>query len=285
MQASARSGVVLMMLAMLVFGSQDALSRLLATQYPVVVVLMLRFWFFGTCVLAWCACRPGGVTRALSTRWPLLQGLRGILLAAQLILLVRGFTLIGLVESHAVFASYPLLITALAGPLLGEHVPARSWRALALGAFGVVVILRPGAGLVAPGALLVLLAALLFAAYSLLTRFVARTDSPLTNVLYTGLVAATVLTGLGLPHWVPIDLSDTAPLLLLCGSGVLGHVLLISVYTRVEAHIVQPLAYLQLVFASAFGVMVFDEHVFVSTAIGAFIVIVAGLYSLQLSKA
>ncbi len=275
--------LALMVLTMLVFGAQDALSRLLGERYPITFVLMVRFWFFAAFALAYAA-RRGGIRRTLRSHAPALQVARGVLIVGQLILIVYGFVAVGLVETHAIFACYPLVIAAMARFFLHEAVSARRWAAIATGAVGVLVILRPGLGSVSVDSLIVLGAAILFAAYSVLTRRAAEHDSPDTSFLYTGLVAALILTIIGLPMAVPIRPEDVPAFATLCISGALGHFLLIQVYVRAPANVVQPLAYLQLVFASAFGVLAFGEPLRATTVIGAAIVIAAGLFALAASR-
>lgn len=194
MTQTSRRGIGLMMLAMIVFGAQDALSRHLAGEYGILLILTIRFWFFAAFVLALSARAKGGLRAVAATRRPVLQILRGVTLVAQLILLIEGFVRIGLVESHAIFACYPLIVALLAALVLGERVPPGRWRAIAVGAVGVIVILRPGTGVFTPAALIVLSAATIFAAYSILTRLVARHDGPQTSFFYTGVVPGLLLS-------------------------------------------------------------------------------------------
>ena len=79
----------------------------------------------------------GGLRTAAATSQPFLQTIRGLLLAAEICVMVAAFTLLGLIESHAVFACYPLLVAALSGPILGERVGWRRWMAIAAGFLGV----------------------------------------------------------------------------------------------------------------------------------------------------
>ena len=279
-----RSGIGLMVLAMIVFGAQDALSRHLAAQYGIVLVLTIRFWFFALFVLALSARAEGGLRAVAATRHPALQVLRGLTLVAQLILLIEGFVRIGLVESHAIFACYPLLVAVLAALVLGEAVPPARWLAIAAGAVGVLIILQPGAGVFTPAALIVLGAASIFATYSILTRLVARHDSPQTSFFYTGIVPGLLLS-LAAPFvWRPLDVTDWGWMALLCVSGALGHFLLIRAYQRTQASQLQPFAYLQLVTASALGVIVFGEALSWTTLLGAAIVVLAGLSNVWIER-
>ncbi|MEM9637725.1 MAG: EamA family transporter, partial [Pseudomonadota bacterium] len=128
-----RLGVLLMLLTTIVFAVQDGISRHLADAYNVYLVVMVRYWFFAAFVIAIARRKAGGVRAAARTRQPVLQAFRGVLLALEVCVMVTGFTLLGLVESHAVFACYPLLVAALSGPVLGEAVGWRRWAAIAVG--------------------------------------------------------------------------------------------------------------------------------------------------------
>lgn len=276
--AGRRAGVAFMVAATAVFALQDGISRHLATRYDVLMIVAIRFWFMAAFAVAWTA-RRGGV-RAARSRQPWLQALRGVLLASEICVMVTAFVLLGLVESHAVFACYPLLVAALSGPVLGERVGRARWSAIAIGFVGVLVILRPGTGALQPAALVALLSALMFALYGLTTRLAARTDDAATSFLWTGVVGALFMTPLGLWTWEPMAGPDAAWMAVLCLTGALGHWLLIAAYERAEASAVQPFAYLQLVFASALGVAAFGEAVAPAVAVGAAIVVGAGLFTL-----
>jgi len=275
-----RLGIALMVATTFVFAIQDGLSRHLAGEYNVLMVVMVRYWFFAAFVIAIAARRAGGLRAAAATSQPVIQGLRGLLLVAEICVMVAGFVLLGLVEAHAIFAAYPLLAAALSGPILGERVGWRRWTAIALGFVGVLIILQPGVTVFSPAALVPLTAAALFAMYGLLTRYVARRDTTATSFFWTGTVGAVAITLVGVWFWEPMTLSDWGWMAALCLSGATGHWLLIRCYEVAEVGVVQPFAYLQLVFASFIGVTVFGEALQAQVVLGAAIVIAAGLFTL-----
>ncbi len=183
---NARLGIILMIATTFVFAMQDGISRYLASEYNVLMVVMIRYWFFAAFVMAIAARAKGGLARAARTDQPWLQAGRGALLALEICVMVLAFTLLGLVESHAVFAVYPLLIAALSGPVLGEHVGWRRWVAIGVGFVGVLIILQPGFRVFEPAALVALTSAFMFALYGLLTRYASRRDSTETSFFWTG---------------------------------------------------------------------------------------------------
>ena len=193
---------------------------------------------------------------------------------------ILAFTLLGLAETHAIFASYPLIIAMLSGPILGEYVGWRRWLAICVGFIGILIILNPGNGIFSPYALVPLAGAILFALYGLLTRYVGQHDDSSTSFFWTGVVGSIAMTVIGLNFWDPVSRSDWSVMLLLSASGVVGHYLLIKCYEVAEASAVQPFAYLQLIWASMIGIIIFGEQITTNVLIGACIIVGAGLFTL-----
>lgn len=280
MRTDTRLGVWLMIAVTIIFAVQDGLSTHLAGRYNVFMVVMVRYWFFAAFVIAVATRQSGSIRAAARTTQPILQTVRGLLLAAEICVMVAAFVALGLVESHAIFTCYPLLIAALSGPILGEKVGWRRWTAIGIGFVGVLIILKPGITVFSPAAAIPLASATMFALYGLLTRYAARADTTATSFFWTGTVGALALTPLGLWHWEPMSAPDWGWMALLCVCGATAHWLLIKCYEVAEASAVQPFAYLQLVFAAAIGLLVFNETLQTNVMIGAAIVVAAGLFTL-----
>lgn len=273
-------GIWLMTATAFVFALQDGFSRHLADEYNVFMIVMIRYWFFASFVVVIATRKAGGLRAVLATRQLGLQIFRGVLLAGEVCIMVTGFVILGLIESHAVFAVYPLLIAALSGPFLGERVGWRRWVAIGIGFVGVMIILQPGFGVFQPAALIPLLAAGLFALYGLLTRYVGRTDSAAVSFFWTGVSGAVAMTAIGIWFLEPIRADDWIWIALLCLTSALSHFLLIRAYEVAEASAVQPFAYLQLPFTVALGVLVFAETIRANVLVGAVVIVGAGLFTL-----
>jgi len=284
MQNNPRLGIMLMIATTFVFAVQDGISRHLAENYNVIMIVMIRYWFFAAFVITIATRQSGSIRAAAATKQPILQITRGTLLALEICVMVSAFVLLGLVESHAIFACYPLLIAALSGPVLGEKVGWRRWVAIGIGFVGVLVILQPGYTVFAPAAVVPLAAAFMFALYGLLTRYAARKDTTATSFFWTGTSGAVVMTIAGVWFWEPMTAYDWQWMAALCVTGAGGHWLLIKTYEVAEASEVQPFAYLQLVFASAIGLFLLGETLRPNVAIGASIVVGAGLFTLWRAK-
>ncbi len=275
-----RRGIAMIVATTVIFALQDAISRHLAGAYNTYMVVMIRYWFFALFVLAVSARQPGGIPRALHAHHPILQTLRGALLVGQIYVMLFAFVHLGLIDTHAVFICYPLMVAALSGPVLGEGVGWRRWTAIGIGFLGVLVILKPGGGVVSAYAWVPLLGAVMFAVYALLTRYVARRDSGDVSFFWTGTVGMIFSTLVGVWFWQPMTGTDWLWMLLLCFTGVAGHGLLIRAYEIAEASALQPFAYLQLVWGSIIGMTLFGDILRSNVVIGAAIVASAGLFTL-----
>ncbi len=279
-QNNPRLGIALMIATTFVFAMQDGISRHLADTYNVMMIVMIRYWFFAAFVTVYLSRQNGGLKANIQTTQPVLQILRGFILAGEICVAVLAFIYLGLVETHAIFAVYPLMVAALAGPVLGESVGWRRWAAIFVGFLGMLIILQPGARVFSPASLIAVLSALMFAVYGLLTRYVARKDKAMTSFFWTGISGCILMTAIGAWFWEPMSSGDMIWMAVLSVTGALGHFLLIKCLEVAEASTVQPFAYFQLVFVSFIGVFVFNEQVQWNVALGAAIIVGAGLFAI-----
>lgn len=284
-QSNPTQGIIMMILATLVFATQDAISRHLAAEYNVYMVVMIRYWFFAAFVIVWARSQKGSIAAAAATKQPLLQIFRGVLLVLEICVMVYALARLGLVESLAIFTAYPLIAAALSGPVLGEAVGWRRWTAIFVGFIGVLFILQPGSGVFSLLSVIPLISAILFAFYGLLTRYAARQDSAATSFFWTGTAGAVGITIVGLFHMEPMGVADMGWMALLCITGALGHFLLIKCYELAEVGTVQPFAYFHFVFGASIGLLVFGEAIRTMTLIGVTIIVAAGLFTLWRERA
>ena len=278
---SPKFGAMLTIAAVGVFGLQDGLSKYLTDRYSVFFVITVRYWAF---LLVLALVHRGRLRAVAATRCPGRQLLRGVLLTAQVCMIVQSFSSLGLTATHAVFSSFTLLVAVGSWLFLGERVNRARLAVIGVGFSGVLVILRPGVEVLEPMSLLPLASATTFAAYQLLTRTVSSYDSPSTSFFYTGLVGAVVMSGVGPFFWEHPDPTGWALLAVVSGSSMLGHYLFIQALRYAEASAIQPLIYLQLVVATTVGVVAFGEVLDAVTALGAAMVVGAGIYTLRAGR-
>lgn len=276
-QTNTLRGIAFIVASTFIFAAQDGFSRALAENHSAVFVTMWRYWAFGAVclVLLW----RRGFRKGLKSGQPRLQIARGVLLALEICVAIVSFALLGLAASHAIFAFMPLLVVALSGPVLGEKVGWRRWTAVGVGLMGMMLIIRPGTRELTPEIGIALLAVVMFSAYQLMTRRVARTDPAMTSFLYTGIVGAATMTLIGPWFWSWMTPVEALMMAILCLTGMTGHYCLIKAFEAAEASAIQPFSYLQTVMASAIGVAIFGEVVSPWTIAGGAIIIGAGLFA------
>jgi drug/metabolite transporter (DMT)-like permease len=275
--ASARRGILCVLAAWLLFACMDAGSKRLAEDYSIVQILWVRFAAL-MAIAAWLARRQGG-NAALRSRRFWLQSTRSLILVVEIGLFIWTITVLPLANAHAILAVTPLLVTALSVPLLGERVGIRRWSAIGIAFVGMLIILRPGQGVVHPMALTALLCAVMFAFYQILTRIVSRDDAPLTTLFYTALIGVVGLSAIGPCYWTWPDAPGWALFGLVALLGASGHFLLIKALQLAPASVLQPYSYTMLIWATVIGFAVFGSLPDLATVLGGAIIAASGIYT------
>lgn len=273
-----------MILAMVIFASQDAIIKLLTGDYPVGQIIMVRYLVFAVFAVAWAHWR-GGLRRALSSRQRGWQVARSLLLVAEVALFAWVVRFLPLADMHAIFAVAPLMVTVLAVVVLGERVGPRRWAAVAVGFVGVLIILRPGAGVMDPMAPLAVLGAFLFALYVVATRKVSATDSAEASFLHMAVIGALATLAVGPAVWVAPDLQGWLMLGALSVAAVIGHSLFVLALQAAPASLLQPFQYTILVWATVLGFLVFGDLPDLATVLGALLVVASGVFVIRRERA
>ncbi len=266
--------------AVVCFALLDAMAKYLAAHMDPLQVAGMRF--VSAFIIALMFSNPFTRRGLLKSGQPTLQILRGLMLVSTTILNFLSFRYLQLDEALAILFSTPFLVAIAAGPLLGEWVGWRRWTAIVVGFIGVLVVIRPGmGGGMQWAALFSVGAAIFYAAYSITTRMVSRTDSSETTLFYGNLVAVCVMAPL-LPFvWKgPLSLLDFGLLVAVGALGSFGHYLMIAAHRRAPASVLSPFMYTQLVWATTLGLLVFGDIPTQWTMVGATIVVASGLYLL-----
>ncbi len=274
---SVTAGMVYAVSAISVFALQDAMTKFLVSAYPISQFLLVRFAVFAVFALGWAAMQ-GGLQRALKTQHLWLQLARAALLIGEIYLFCMALQFLSLGDLHAIYATTPLVVTILAGLLLGEAIGWRRRVAVALGFLGALIIIRPGLGVMHWAALLVLASGFGFALYIVATRKVGRDDSVATSTLYVAAGGAALVAPFGITQWQPMDLHGALLMGGISLTGVVGHMLYITALTQAPAVVIQPFTYLLLVWAVIYGFVFFGTLPDTLTVLGALIVVISGLY-------
>ncbi|MBI1774905.1 MAG: DMT family transporter [Proteobacteria bacterium] len=281
-RASDRAGlraIVYVLVTVTLFAFMNGTAKYLTQSYPVIQVLWGRF-FFAMLVTLIYMYGPNFIGR-LRTRRPALQFVRSCLMLGCTLMFITALSLMPLAEVEALNFTAPLFVTALSLPLLGETVDARRWIAVLAGFVGVLVIIRPGAGVMSWAALLPVCVALGYALYQITTRYVGNSDPALTSLFYAGLLGT-----VGFSAIVPFYWQTPSPVdwLLFGAVGTVGassHLLMIKALALAPASVLQPFGYIELVWAVAIGWAVFGAIPDAYTVLGAIIIVASGFYVLS----
>jgi drug/metabolite transporter (DMT)-like permease len=142
----------------------------------------------------------------------------------------------------------------------------------------VLVVTRPGFGIVHPAAILAVLATLAYAVYFLATRLLSRTDSSETTLFYSNFVGAAVMLPVVPFFWTSPQPWQFALMILAGALASFGHYMLIAAHRHAPASLLSSFIYSQLVWVIALGYAVFGDVPDGYTLAGAAIVIASGLY-------
>lgn len=254
-----------------------ATGKYLVTSYPVGQVVWGRYMFhllFASVILG---ARLTQLVRTSNFRLQLLRS--GFMLGATAFYFA-GVRLILLAEANAIAFITPVIVVLLAWPLLREHVGPRRWLGVAFGFVGAIIIIRPGSGIMDLAATYLILSALCNAAYQISTRQLGVKEDALTTLFYTATVG-TIGASLALPlGWEPMDDAGWLVLVAIGAFACAGHFTLIKAYQAAPAPIIAPLNYVNLIWATGIGFLVFGDIPDFWTILGAVIIIVSGLFVL-----
>ena len=207
------------------------------------------------------------------------QMLRGAFLGGSTFFNIVALRHLQLAEATSIYFFGPMVITALAGPMLGEWAGWRRWLAIWVGFIGVLVTTRPGVGVFGIGHAFALGAMLSNSFYVIMTRRLSASETPESLILFAALSPAILLLPI-----VPFSLvlPDT-PLewVLLVSLGIaggIGHWFLLRAYSLASATALAPYPYSHMIWMIAAGWIVFHQFPDNWTLVGAAIIVASGLY-------
>jgi len=272
-------GIGLICAAVLAFTFIDVPAKYASNYVPTLEVAWARYTLalaFSVIVL-----RPWRHRSDYVTRRPLLHGVRGLFLLLSTVLNFVAIHYLPLAQTVSITFAAPLLVTALAGPLLGEWAGPRRWAAVIVGFVGVLIVVQPQPSAFHPAVFFSLAAAFCYAGYYLATRTLSGTDTPAGMLIYGTLVGAVLLTpALPFVGEMPPTWTVAAALAVSGLAGGLGHWFLILATRNAPAPVLTPFTYTQIVWMTAAGFIFFGDVPTMGTLIGAAVVIASGLYIL-----
>lgn len=269
--------VALIIATGVVLAGMDAVAKFLALEVPIIMVLWGRYFFHTVITFGAYSVKTGSL-RFLRARRPDLQFIRALALFGATFSMYLAIMRMPLGDAAAIQFLAPVLVTALSGLLLGEHIGPRRWMAVGCGFIGVLLVARPGSGVLGWNALLPLTTAVLLAVYMMMTRIIRNKDDPAATTFYSTALGALVLTVLVIFNWQPLASSQWGLMVTMGAAGAVGHFMLVKAFHTAEASMLAPFTYAQVVAAIVWGYLVFGDIPSIWTVCGAGIVIASGLY-------
>jgi drug/metabolite transporter (DMT)-like permease len=278
-EASARAstGISLMLFAMAILPVMDAIGKHLGQFLPVLLIVWGRLVFATLFTLPAVLIRHG-VAGAITPQRPLMQLARSMLMVLSTMSFFTGLRYLPIADTLAIFFIMPLVVTALAPLVLGEHVGVRRWSAVVVGFIGTLIIIRPGFHGVNVGTLWALTAGVSMAIFMLLTRKIAGSIDPLINNFQTTLIGA-ILVSLAMPWlWQSPGLDNWGLLAAVGAVAAIGHYAMVRAYDFASAPTLAPLAYTEMISATVIGYLVFGDFPDLWTILGVAILIGSAIY-------
>jgi S-adenosylmethionine uptake transporter len=269
------SGALLSLAAFGLYASNDVIVKYLgsnAAYHPFQTIFFSGLMAFPLMTLVLMSDKSDGNLRPKMPFWTLtrsaltvLNGLTGF----------YAFSVLPLSEAYPIFFAMPMLVTIFAIPMLGEKVGLHRGLAVAVGLIGVLIVVRPGSSSFGLGHIAALSAATLGAMNSVLVR---KTERSAVIMLYP-MIANFIVAGAALPFvYKPMPITDLGLVAAMAVLGITASLLAIMAYRRAAAVIVAPMQYSQIIWATIFGAIFFNESHDLVTAAGTAVIIASGIY-------
>ena len=295
---SALTGILFVLGGSLVFSVNDLSIKFLSGSYALHQVILTRAGVGLTFLFALIYLSGTGFRQLRTRRW------KEHLIRVSIVMVSNVTYFLGLAAmplADAVATAYvaPILVTLMSVVLLGEKVGPRRWAAVAVGMLGVLVMLRPGAGVIQPAAILVLISAVCYSGSHMMTRRMRETESAMAMNFYVqiGFIVVCISMGLWVGDGHLSGSSDPSlaflfrawgwppmpdwPIFLAAGVSVaIGGLMVSQAYRLNEAGLIAPFEYVGMPMAIMWGVVVFGRWPDLTAWSGIALICGAGLYTL-----
>jgi drug/metabolite transporter (DMT)-like permease len=269
-------GALLSLAAFGVYATHDAIVKLMGASYSPFQLIFFSVLFSFPLAMGMIIRDPHpGTLLPAHPGWIAIRTVAGVITGFTAF---YAFTVLPLAQVYAIVFATPLLITILAIPILGERVRIRRWLAVFVGLVGVLIVLQPGHAPLSLGHLAALTAAVGGSVASIIVRKIGQEERPVVILLYP-MIANFIVAGAILPFvYRPMPIEHLGVMAAMSVIGWAGGVIIIQAYKTAEAAIVAPMQYSQIIWATAYGLIFFNETLDRPTMAGAAIIIASGLY-------
>lgn len=266
------AGIGWMVLTTFCFVAVTGIVRYIGTDIPSSQAAFIRY-AFGVLIFV-------PMMRRLWTKPPSapvmkIFAMRGLLHGVAVVLWFYAMARIPIAEVTALGYTAPIFVTIGAAVYFGERLHFRRVAAVLVGFFGTMIILRPGFQEISIGQVAQLVAAPLFAASFLFAKRLTDDEDPTVIVLMLSVVCTLVLLPGALLNWTNPGLADVLWLALTASIATLGHYTMTRAIQAAPLTVTQPVGFLQLIWATMLGIIVFGEPADPYVLIGGGVIVAA----------
>ncbi|MGH1351428.1 MAG: DMT family transporter [Methyloligellaceae bacterium] len=273
--------IILMCASSIPFSIMDASVKYLGEYVGVAVAQIIWIRFLAHIFFTVILIGPKAVPGALAANRPWLQLLRSVFLLGATGFNFYALKTLQLDQTVTIFFLSPLVVAALAGPILGEWVGWRRLIAICVGFIGVVIVMQPTVEGIKPAFLLAFCAAISYSCYNICTRYLSTYDSTATTQLFSPFAGLIAVSPFAFMQWSWSHDWITWIILLSLGiTGGFGHWLLIVAHRHAPVSTLAPFVYAGLISMVIVGYLFFGDLPTDWTIIGGSVVITSGIYLL-----
>lgn len=269
-------GALLALVAFGIFASHDVIIKVLGSGYsPIQIVFFSVVFSFPLAMLYLLRDTTAGTLLPVHPWWMLARTFAAVITG---FCAFYAFSVLPLAQVYAILFAAPLLVTILSIPILGEKVRLLRWIAVIVGLCGVMIVLRPGQQDLALGHLAALVSAVCGSFASIIVRKIGREERTVVIMLYPMMANFVVMAALLPLVYEPMPLVDLGKLGLIAILAWTAGRFLIAAYNTGEAVIVAPMQYSQIIWATLYGALFFDEWPDTATLAGSAVIMASGLF-------
>ena len=274
-QTPVMRGIVLMCLSTVAFSIMHALVRFVSEVLPPFQIAFFRN-IFGLAFLFPILMRSRFAI--LRTKRIRLHALRGVINMAAMLMFFTALSISPIAKVTALSFTAPIFMAILAVVVLGERFRIYRWVAIFLGFAGMLIILRPGFVVIDTGAILVTVAAALWAVAMIIIKILSRTESSLTIVAYMGIFLGLFSIAPAFWVWQPFGLQTLGWMILIGLFGSIAQIAISQSFKETDPTAVMPFDFLKLIWTAMIGAWFFAEIPDMYTWVGAAVIFLAGFF-------
>jgi len=273
------AGAVFALIGFAVFSTHDLIIKQLGSTYSTFqIVFYTALFSFPLLTLVMIRDHKPTTLRPVHPYWIAVRSLAGVVSGLSAF---YAISTLPLSQFYAFIFASPLLITLLAIPILGETVRLRRGLAVLVGLVGVLIVIRPGMAPFTDGHIAAPIAAFAGAMVSIITRKIGRDERGVVMILYP-MMTNLIVTAMALPFvYIPVPLEHLGLLAVDSVLVLIAMSLLVKAYTHADAILVAPMQYSQIIWATIFGIFLFNEYPAWQTYLGTAVIALSGFYILR----